>query len=168
VLSDGERIPTHTLVWTAGVRPAPVVEQLGLPLDERGRILVTPTLAVEGVEAVWSAGDCAAVPNEATPDRLDPPTSQHAQQQGRRLARNIEAVIAGRAPVAYRYASLGQVATLGRFQGTADVLGVPLTGTAGWVAARTVHALQLPEATQWLGVATDWTLSLVHRRNTSN
>ena len=167
VLVTGERIPTHTLVWTAGVRPAPVVEQLGLPLDARGRIVVTPTLAVEGVEHVWSAGDCAAVPNEATSGELDPPTSQHARQQGHRIGRNIRAVRAGRAPAAYRYATLGQVATLGRFQGTADLLGVPLTGIAGWAAARAVHALQLPTAIQRVGVVTDWTLSLAHRRNTS-
>ena len=57
------RIPAHTLVWTAGVRASPHLERLGLPLDERGRVLVEPTLQVTGCDDVWALGDCAAVPN---------------------------------------------------------------------------------------------------------
>src|SRR5436190_23531806 len=87
VLSDGDRIPTSTVVWTAGVRANPLNEHLGLPVDERGRIAVDPTLRVEGAPHVWALGDGARVPNEATPGRLDPPTSQHALRQARRLAK---------------------------------------------------------------------------------
>ena len=65
-LSDGSTIPTHTLVWTAGVRSRPAVQQFGLPLDERGRIKVDEFLRVEGRSNVWSLGDNAAVPNLAT------------------------------------------------------------------------------------------------------
>jgi NADH dehydrogenase len=77
-LSNRERILTSTLVWTAGIRPSPVLVDFGLPLDERGRVRVDQTLRVEGHDTVWALGDGARVPNEATPGRPDPPTSQHA------------------------------------------------------------------------------------------
>ncbi len=109
-LSDGSRIQTDTLVWTAGVKPHPLLAELGLPLDERGRIRVDSTLRVEGRTNVWALGDCARVPNEATPEHPDPPTCQHALRQARRLARNLQGP---RRP--YRYRMLGQVATLGRY-----------------------------------------------------
>src|SRR5204862_2582503 len=67
VLSDGDRIPASTVVWTAGVRANPLLGELGLPLDDRGRVRVEPTLRVEGRTDVWALGDCANVPNEATP-----------------------------------------------------------------------------------------------------
>src|SRR6185437_14040054 len=83
-LSDGSRLPTSTVVWTAGVRANPVNERLGLPLDDRGRVMVDPTLRIEGVAHAWGLGDGARVPNEATPGQFDPPTCQHALRQARR------------------------------------------------------------------------------------
>jgi NADH dehydrogenase len=159
-LSDGTRIPTATLVWTAGVRANPLLAQLGLPLDERHRIKVDKTLRVEGHEDVWALGDCAGVPNLATPGEPDPPTSQHALRQARRLAKNLT----GDAQP-YRYRSLGQVATLGRYKGIADVLGLRLTGFVGWFVTRTYHLYQLPLLSRKLRVVTDWTVSLLFRRD---
>jgi NADH dehydrogenase len=160
VLSNGERIPSRTLVWTAGVRANPLLGELGLPLDERGRVVVDPFLRVEGRERLWALGDCAAVPNEATPGRVDPPTCQHALRQARRLAKNLAG---DRAP--YRYRMLGQVATLGRYKGIADVLGVRLRGFVGWWLTRSYHLLQLPLLTRKLRVVIDWTTSLFFRRD---
>jgi NADH dehydrogenase len=134
VLTGGERIDTHTLVWTAGIRPRGELSQWGLPLDEQGRIKVDGTLRVEDRENVWALGDNAAVPNLATPDRFDPPTCQHALRQARRLAKNLQGDVQP-----YRYRMLGQVATLGRYKGIADVLGVRLRGFPGWFVTRTYH-----------------------------
>jgi NADH dehydrogenase len=159
-LSNGERFLTHTVVWTAGVKANPVLAQYGLPLDERGRVKVDEHLRVEGHEHVWALGDCAAVPNLATPGEVDPPTSQHALRQARRVARNI----AGE-PRAYRYRMLGQVATLGRYKGIADVLGLRFTGFPGWFITRTYHLYQLPLFSRKLRVVTDWTTSLFFRRD---
>jgi NADH dehydrogenase len=160
VLSDGERIDTKTLVWTAGVRASPWVATLGLPLDDRGRVLVDPTLRVEGRENVWSLGDCARVPNEATPDHPDPPTCQHALRQARRLAKNLQGT-----PRPYRYRMLGQVATLGRYKGIAEVFGFGLRGFPAWFVARTYHLYQLPLLTRKLRVVMDWTVALFFRRD---
>jgi NADH dehydrogenase len=159
-LSDGERILTGTLVWTAGVRAHPVLSELGLPLDERGRVPVDSFLRVEGLERVWSLGDAARVPNAATPDHPDPPTSQHALRQARRLAKNLLGD-----PRPYRYRMLGQVATLGRYKGIADVLGLRLRGFPGWFLTRSYHLYQLPLLSRKLRVVADWTVALLFRRD---
>src|SRR2546423_9694368 len=160
VLSDGDRILTSTVVWTAGVRANPLNEHLGLPVDERGRIAVDATLRVGGVPHVWALGDGARVPNEATPGEFDPPTCQHALRPARRLAKNLHGD-----PRPYRYRMLGQVATLGRFKGIADVLGVRLRGFPAWFVTRTYHLYQLPLLSRKLRVVADWTTSLFFRRD---
>ena len=160
VLSDGDRIPTSTVVWTAGVRANPANARFGLPLDERGRVKVELTLEVEGMPHVWALGDGARVPNLATPGEFDPPTSQHALRQARRLAKNL----AGESQP-YRYRMLGQVATLGRYKGIAQIPGFLLRGFPGWFVTRTYHLYQLPLLTRKLRVVADWTTALFFRRD---
>jgi NADH dehydrogenase len=160
LLSDGDRILTSTVVWTAGVRANPLNERLGLPTDDRGRVLVDPTLHVEGVPHAWALGDGARVPNAATPGEFDPPTCQHALRQARRLAKNLTGE-----PKPYRYRMLGQVATLGRYKGIAQLPGARLRGFPGWFVTRTYHLYQLPLLTRKLRVVIDWTTALFFRRD---
>ena len=160
VLSDGTRIPARTLVWAAGVRASPDLERLGLPLDERGRVVVDPTLQVTGSDDTWALGDGAAVPNTRTPGRVDPPTCQHALRQARRLAKNL---VGPRKPYGYRM--LGQVATLGRYKGIAELPGFRLRGFPGWFVARTYHLYALPTFRRKARVVTDWTVALFFRRD---
>jgi NADH:quinone reductase (non-electrogenic) len=160
VLSDGDRIFTSTLVWTAGVRANPHLPALGLPVDDRGRVIVDEALRAEGLPRVWALGDGARVPNGATPGQFDPPTSQHALRQARRLAKNLHGE-----PRPYSYRMLGQVATLGRYKGIADVMGILLRGFPGWFVTRTYHLYQLPLLSRKLRVVADWTTSLFFRRD---
>jgi NADH dehydrogenase len=164
-LSDGTELDTGLLVWTAGVKANPIVARFGLPLDERGRVRVGPMLQVDGHTNVWALGDCAAVPNATTPGAVDPPTSQHALRQARRLSSNIMAMQDGGQLQKYSFRSLGQVATLGRKEGIADMFGVRLSGLPGWLAARGVHLMQVPGASRRLGVVGDWILSLLYPGN---
>jgi NADH dehydrogenase len=157
LLSDGTRIPTRTLVWTAGVLPHPLLRELGVPLDERGRVVVDELLRVR--DHVWALGDCALVPNTKA-DRPDPPTCQHALRQARRLAKNL-----GGDPQPYGYRMLGQVATLGRYKGIADVLGLRLRGFPGWFVTRSYHLYQLPLVSRKLRVVVDWTVALLFKRD---
>ena len=159
VLGDGTRIPTNTLVWTAGVAPNPALREWSLPLDEKGQVEVGELLRVRGHEHVWALGDCARVPN-ARSDRPDPPTCQHALRQARRLAKNLQGDLQP-----YGYRMLGQVATLGRYKGIADVLGVRFRGFPGWFVTRSYHLYQLPLAQRKLRVVVDWTVSLFFRRD---
>jgi NADH dehydrogenase len=161
LLSDGSRLETETLVWTAGQRASPWLATLGLPLDERGRVRVNESLRVEGRENVWALGDCAGVPNVATPGRCDPPTSQHALRQARRLARNLS----GR-PKPYRYREIGMGATLGRHKGILSLYGrVAIRGFLGWFMTRTYHLYQLPLLSRKARAVTDWTIGLFFRRD---
>jgi NADH dehydrogenase len=160
VLSDATSVPARTLVWSAGVQPHPLLRELGLPLDDRGRVVVDATLRVPGRDDVWALGDCAAVPNSKTPGVLDPPTCQHALRQARRLAKNLVG-----APRPYGYRMLGQVATLGRHKGIAEVPGLRLRGFLGWFVARTYHLYQLPLVSRKLRVVADWTVALFFRRD---
>jgi NADH dehydrogenase len=159
VLGNGARIPTNTLVWTAGVAPNPALRAWSVPLDEKGRVEVDELLRVRGHEHVWALGDCARVPNTRS-DRPDPPTCQHALRQARRLARNLTGP-----PEPYGYRMLGQVATLGRHKGIAEVLGLRLRGFVGWWVTRSYHLYQLPLAQRKLRVVVDWTVSLFFRRD---
>jgi NADH dehydrogenase len=159
-LSDGERLLTSTVVWTAGVRANPILPELGLPVDERGRVPVDANLRVSPLNCVWALGDCAAVPNEATPGRVDPPTSQRALRQARRLAKNLRGE-----PRPYRYRMLGEGATLGRYKGIANVMGLHFKGFLGWWITRTYHLYQLPLFSRKLRVVTDWTVALFFRRD---
>ena len=160
VLSDGARVDTDTVVWTAGVTPNPVLRDLGLPLDERGRVRVDEMLRVVGRPHIWALGDGAAVPNQATPGKTDPATCQHALRQARRLARNLRGD-----PRPYRYRMRGQMATLGTRHGVAVVGPLPVHGVLGWHIARAYHLLQLPFASRRLRVLGDWTTAAMFQRD---
>jgi NADH dehydrogenase len=159
-LSDGRRIATETVVWTAGVRPNPLLGRLDLPLDAHGRVRVDERLRVPGRPHVWALGDCAAVPNRATPDETDPATCQHALRQARALAGNLR----GRGRP-YRYRTRGQMATLGTRHGVAIVAGLEVKGLLGWHIARAYHLIQLPFASRRLRVLADWTTAAMFQRD---
>jgi NADH dehydrogenase FAD-containing subunit len=163
-LSDGEVFPAETLVWTAGVKPSPLARESTLPVDEHGRLLVDRFLRVEGVEGAWGAGDAAAVPDETT-GGLSPPTAQHGLRQGKRVAANIEAVLAGRPLQRFVYANIGGVCSLGRYKGVAIVKGVRFKGLLGWFLHRSYHLLAMPTWTRRVKIAMDWTVALLFPRD---
>jgi NADH dehydrogenase len=165
-LSDGERIATRTLVWTAGVTPNPVVRELGLPLDKHGRIVVDQRLAVEGADDVWAIGDAAAVPNPADPQRLSPPTAQHAIHQGRTAGRNVAASLGRGSGAAFAYRSRGSFVNLGRHKAVAMVGGkLKLRGPLAWWMARTYHMSQIPGLRRKFRAVVDWTVGLPFGRD---
>ncbi len=131
-----------------------------LPLDKHGRVPVDETLRVIGSPRIWALGDCAAVPNEATPGETDPATCQHALRQARRLARNLRDT-----PRAYSYRTRGQMLTLGSRHGIALVGGLRVKGVLGWLIARGYHVLQLPFAARRARVLADWTAATLFRRD---
>jgi NADH dehydrogenase len=163
-LSNGDAFPAETLVWTAGVKPSPLARESGLPVDEQGRLLVDRYLRVDGVEGVWSAGDAASVPDETT-GGLSPPTAQHGLRQGKRLAANIEAALAGDPLQPFVYANIGGVCSLGRYKGVAVVKGLKFRGFLGWFLHRSYHLLAMPTWTRRVKIAMDWTVALLFPRD---
>ncbi|MGI9093338.1 MAG: NAD(P)/FAD-dependent oxidoreductase [Mycobacteriales bacterium] len=167
-LSDGESFDAETLVWTAGVRATPMVAGCtGLPIDDKGRVVCRADLRADGVEAAWSAGDCAAVPDLSKPDdprALCGPSAQHAVRQAKQLADNIVAGLRGGRPKDYVHAYAGSVASLGLHKGVAEIYGVKLRGFPAWFMHRTYHVSRVPTLNRKARVIADWTLALFFRR----
>ena len=162
-LTDGNTIPASTLIWTAGVKPSPVIAPLPCQ-KERGRLLVSEYLAVTGVPGFWAAGDCAAVPVFDT-DKFHPPTAQHGLRQGLVAAKNIAAVVLDRPLKPFIFTTLGQLATIGRRKGVAMVFGIKFSGFVAWVLWRSVYLMKLPRLPKKLRVMVGWTLDLFFARD---
>jgi NADH dehydrogenase len=167
-LPGGEVIPTRTLVWTAGVKPHPVVERLGLPLNDRGRIVADPYLQVEGHANVWAIGDAAAVPDPAKDFASDsPPTAQHAIRQGKVVGRNVAAAMGSGRRRRFTYKTLGVFVDMGRGKAVAETLGIRWRGRPAWLLARTYHLAMMPGWGRRARLLTDWNVGLLFGRDTS-
>ena len=164
-ISTGEVVPTRTVLWTAGVTAHPSVRNLGLPLDERGRVRVDDHLRVAGEDHVWALGDSAAVPDPRKPGTVCPPTSQHAVRQGRTAGRNVAASLGVGAAQRFDYKSKGQFVNLGRYKAVAKVYGVQLRGFPAWWLARTYHMSQIPGVARKVRAVMDWTVGLPFQRD---
>lgn len=162
-LSDGATIPSRFVVWTAGTSPHPLLGRLPVPL-ERGRVVVDQQMRVPEREGVWAIGDCAVIPNPET-GRPHPPTAQHAIREGRVLAGNILAAIEGRNGQAFTFATIGQLAAIGKRTGVARIFGVNFSGFVAWWLWRTIYLMKLPRFDRKVRVAIDWALDLVFSKD---
>jgi NADH dehydrogenase len=129
LLSDGEFVPTRSLIWCVGVRPEPLIEGLGLRTVS-GRLAVDEYLSVPGHPDIFACGDAAGVPDPARPGQLTAMTAQHAVRQGRRVAGNIAASLGDGHPRRYRHRDLGFAVDLGGVQATANPAGMAVSGIA--------------------------------------
>jgi NADH:ubiquinone reductase (H+-translocating) len=166
-LTDGSAFAAETLVWTTGVKPSPLAGLSGLPLDAHGRVCVSAELRVNGLDDAWAAGDLAAVP-DLVMGGFCPPTAQHAMREGRRLGRNLSAVLTGEGAIEpFIWRNVGGVCSLGRFKGVADIFGVKLRGFPAWFLARAYHLYALPTIGRRVRIAMDWAVALLFPRDIS-
>jgi NADH dehydrogenase len=165
-LSDGEEFNAGTLVWTAGVKANPILAATDLPLGDKGRLACAANLTVKGVNGVFAAGDCAAVPDltKDDPHATCSPSAQHAVRQAKTLAANIAATVQGGALRDYRHAYAGSVASLGLYRGVAEIYGIKLRGFPAWWMHRTYHVSRMPTFNRKVRVVADWTGALLFRR----
>lgn len=166
-LSTGEEVPTRTCAWTAGVKPHPVVARLGLPLDGGGRIVVDSYMQVSGRDDVWAIGDAAAVPDPARKGQPCPPTSQHAQRQGKRVAGNVAASLGTGRRRKFTYKTLGVFVDMGRGKAVASTVGIKWRGFPAWFLARSYHVMQVPGMGRRLRLITDQTAGLLFERDSA-
>ena len=167
-LSTGEEVPARLVCWTAGVKPPPLVAELGLPLHESGRIATDECMRVVGHENVWAIGDAAAVPDAAQKrQRPCPPTCQHALRQGKVVAENVAGALGHGRIKKFGYKTLGVFVDMGRHQAVAEMLGVKLRGFPAWWFARTYHLWMMPGAARKARLVTDWTVGLLFRRGSA-
>jgi NADH dehydrogenase len=163
-LDDGEVIPTRTVAWTAGVKPHPVVERLGLPL-EQGRIVTDKYCQVPGHDNVWAVGDAAAVPDPAARrKRPSPPTAQHGMRQAKIAGHNVAAAIGRGHKRPFRYRTLGVFVDMGRRQAVAQTVGIRWRGTFAWILARTYHLAQMPGISRRVRLLIDWNIGMLFGR----
>lgn len=170
VLSDGEEFDSDTVVWTAGVKPHPMLDDVDLPRGPKGHLVCDPTLRVHGddgvVEGAWGAGDSAQVPDLSGFTEYCAPNAQHAVRQAAVLADNIKAVLYGREPKQYKHKYVGSVASLGLHKGVAHVYGFKGKGLIAWFMHRSYHLLRVPGLGRKTRVVADWTLALFTKRET--
>ncbi|SCL35584.1 NADH dehydrogenase [Micromonospora nigra] len=154
-LTDGDYVPTCTLVWCVGVRPDPFVAELGLR-TEKGRLVVDEYLNVPGFPEVYACGDAAAVPDLTRPGEICAMTAQHAQRQGKLVARNIAASYGQGRRRPYKHHDLGWVVDLGGKDAAANPLKVSLSGLPAKAVTRGYHLLAMPG--NRVRVGADWML----------
>ncbi|HEX3549287.1 MAG TPA: NAD(P)/FAD-dependent oxidoreductase [Candidatus Elarobacter sp.] len=171
-LQSGRTIPCATVIWSAGVRPSPVLQHLPQVIHARnGGIVVNEDMSAVGAPGVWALGDCAWIPNRPDAQQSErnawfPATAQHAIREGPALADNIVAALRGRPTKPFHYTSLGTMASLGARRGVAQLPGgFILTGFLAWFLWRTYYLARLPGLDRQVRVAIDWTLGLLFPRD---
>jgi len=147
LLEGGERLPTATVVWTAGVRGDPRVAQWGLPIGRGGRVPVTDRLHLAERPEVFVIGDLAYLEDDR--GRPLPQVAQAAIQQGRRAAANLRALVEGREPRPFVYRDPGMLAVIGRNAAVAHVAGFAFRGLVAWLL--------------WLGIHVSWLIGFRNR-----
>ena len=162
-LNDGTRLKSFTLIWTAGASPNPTIDLLDCH-KERGRLKVDQFLSVGSRSGVWAVGDCALVP-DLTTGEFCPPTAQHAVREGKVLAHNILAEIRGTRKKPFKFKTLGQLASIGRRTGVAEILGIRFSGFFAWFLWRGIYWSKLPRLEKKVRVAIDWLLDLLFTKD---
>jgi NADH dehydrogenase len=157
-LSDGDFVPTKSLIWCVGVRPDPLIDGLGLE-TKQGRLVVDEFLTIPQHPDVYAVGDAAAVPDLTRPGEITGMTAQHATRQGTTAAKNIAASYGRGRRRPYKHHDLGFVVDLGGLDSAANPLGVPLSGAIAKMVTRGYHLLSMPG--NRIRVASDWLLDLL-------
>ena len=157
-LSTGEKVPTRSLIWCVGVRADPLVSGLDLKTN-RGRLVTDAFMAVPGAPGIYACGDCAAMPDLTRPGEGCGMTAQHAQRQGKQVARNVAASLGIRKAQPYKHHDLGFLVDLGGLAAAANPLNIPLSGPPANAVTRAYHLMAM--SGNRVRVLADWALNAV-------
>jgi NADH:ubiquinone reductase (H+-translocating) len=155
-LTTGDKVVTRSLIWCVGVRADPLVDGLDLHTN-RGRLVVNEYMAVPGIPYIYACGDCAAVPDLTRPGQITGMTAQHAQRQGRRVARNVAASLGTGKAKPYKHHDEGFLVDLGGLAAAANPLHIPLSGPAANAVTRSYHLSAM--SGNRMRVLADWALN---------
>ena len=160
-LTTGEVIPTHTVIWTGGIRVNPVVQGVDLPRNKHGALLVNRRLQVGDHPEIFALGDCAAVPLPGG-EGYYTPTAQNAIRQGIVAGENIAALVRGSPELkSFAYRPIGTLASLGQRQAIAEIGNLRLSGLPAWLAWRAIYLAKMPTAADKVRIGLDWIKELV-------
>lgn len=162
-LSDGTFFNAATTVGTVGTAPHPFVERMKAD-KEGGRLKTKPDMSLEDYDSAWAIGDCALVMN-AYDNQPAQPTGQLAEREGKQVAANIAAKLAGRPTQPFHFKPLGMLCAIGGHSAVAEIFGFKFSGFLTWWMWRTVYLMKLPSFSRKVKVALDWTWELVFGRD---
>jgi NADH:ubiquinone reductase (H+-translocating) len=159
----GERIPTRTRIWAAGVQASPLAKMLaevtGAETDRAGRVAVNPDCTLPGHPEVFAVGDMVSL------NRL-PGVAQPAIQEGKYVGKAIKARLAGKSKIEpFQYVDKGSMATIGHLHAVADAFGRKFTGVTGYTMWGLVHVTYLIGWGNRLGTVYTWARSLTFTKN---
>jgi NADH:quinone reductase (non-electrogenic) len=154
VIAGGKRIPSATVLWTAGVAASPIMKMLGGKTDRAGRVSVDPRLNVPDAPDVFVVGDTASLMQDGHPV---PGVAQAAIQQGRYVGRFICERLKGREPKRpFRYFDKGNMAVVGKNFAILEAGRVHMSGFLTWLIWAFIHLASLPQLQNRLQVETQW------------
>ncbi len=162
-LTSGKVIPCSTVIWAAGIAPNPFVKNCGLPLNQGGWIECESDGRVKGMTNVWAVGDIAA--NPAPDGKAFPATAQHGLREGRLAARNILRSLRSQPTKPMKIKDLGVLASFGRFDAVASVMGIRVAGVLAWFMWRSIYLMKMPGWSRSFRIALDWTADLLFDRD---
>ena len=169
VEAGGERLRSYNVIWTAGVRAAPLTATLGVPLGPAGRVRVLPDCSIPGHPEAFVIGDAAYLVDSASGLPV-PGVSQGALQMGRYVARLLEAQLKG-APderaAGFHYRDKGSMATVGKSRAVVEIGRARFGGLAAWLAWMALHLTVLIGFRNRLAVLASWIYSYVFFRRGS-
>jgi NADH dehydrogenase len=162
----GERLYSSNVIWTAGVRAAPITASLGVPLGAGGRVLVAPDCSIPGHSEAFVIGDAAWLNDPAT-GKAVPGVSQGALQMGRYVAGVIDQEVRGRQGKrvpGFRYNDKGNMATVGKSRAVVEIGRLRFGGLLAWFAWLILHLSVLIGFRNRVAVLTSWIYSYVFFR----
>ncbi len=162
-LPIGEVLQAATIVLAAGVAPNPLLADMNIEKERKGRIAVDATMRTKQRPEVWALGDCAAIPDPS--GKPYPQLAQHAIREARVLAENIVSALAGRPTQPFVYQTLGTLAALGHFKGVGRVMKMRFYGFVAWWIWRTYYLLQMPGWERRIRIVLDWTVALFFKND---
>jgi NADH:ubiquinone reductase (H+-translocating) len=165
VIVAGRRIESATVLWTAGVAPAPILKLLNAKSDRAGRVCVTPFLSLPDHAEVFVVGDAAALTQDG---RALPGVAQVAIQEGRYVGRYIGAQIKRHTTTRpFRYFDKGNMAVVGKNFAVLETRRIRLSGVTTWFIWAFIHLMFLPQLQNRLSVETQWLWSYISGQRSS-
>ena len=165
VIAGGARIPSATVLWTAGVSASPIVKMLGTKMDRAGRAFVGPFMEIPEAPNVFVAGDASTMTQDGHPV---PGVAQAAIQQGKFVGRLIADRVGGREQGRpFRYFNKGNMAVVGKNFAILEAGHLRASGFATWLVWAALHILALPQLQNRFRVQTQWLWSYLSGQRSS-
>ena len=155
VVIAGRRIFCATVLWAAGVAPAPILQALGGRTDGSGRVAVNQYLNLPDDRDIFVIGDAASFMQNGKPVAG---VAQAAIQEGRYVGRLLTSKINDRLEPRrpFSYFDQGSMAVVGKNFAVLERGSIRWSGAAVWLIWAMVHVAFLPQLQNRLRVLTQW------------